>query len=210
MAKAATALSKRSRNPRGQGARLRTEIVEAAIRILAAANTPAPLSLREVAREIGVAPQSVYLHFPDKTALLYAVVEELFDELQRRLDQEEAGETDPRSRLRARGRGYLAYAAENPGHYKLLFESQIVTAIGGYEGSPGHRVFEALVETTHASMPRRTAAEAKEVAFAMWCGLHGIASLRWSKPGMPWPAVDRLVSRLEDGLLARARSAPRR
>ena len=43
----------RARNPRGQGARLKTEIIAAAVRLI---DRGSPLTLRAVAREAGVSP----------------------------------------------------------------------------------------------------------------------------------------------------------
>ena len=48
----------RQRNPRGQGERLRDDIIEAASALLADPAAP-PLTLRAVAREVGVAATSV-------------------------------------------------------------------------------------------------------------------------------------------------------
>ena len=67
----------RQRNPRGQGERLRDDIIEAASRLLADPAAP-PLTLRAVAREVGVAATSVYLHFDDIESLTLAVVNHLF------------------------------------------------------------------------------------------------------------------------------------
>src|SRR5205809_305799 len=74
------ALAARSRNARGEGERLRDEIVEAALSLLA--DQPAEaLSLRAVAREVGVSPQSLYLHFADRHELMWAIQEHLFAEI---------------------------------------------------------------------------------------------------------------------------------
>jgi len=70
----------RQRNPRGQGERLRDDIIEAASRLLADPAAP-PLTLRAVAREVGVAATSVYLHFDDIESLILAVADRLFTEL---------------------------------------------------------------------------------------------------------------------------------
>ena len=51
-------------------------------------------------------PQSVYLHFSDKTQLVRAVIERRFDELSRDMEAAESGISDPIGKLRA---GCLAY-----------------------------------------------------------------------------------------------------
>src|SRR5256885_6675968 len=53
------------RSPRGQGQLLKAQLVEAAAHLLATLDQPETLTLRQVAREVGVAPASIYSHFPD-------------------------------------------------------------------------------------------------------------------------------------------------
>ena len=193
----------RARNPRGQGGRLRSEIIDAARRLLATAVDDAPLSLRAVAREIGVAPQSVYLQFRTKSELLLAVVESFFAELQRHIDKAKHAHTTPRARLRAHCLAYCDYGLSSPGHYKLLFESRLTSQLGiGYQGSPGARVFEDFIDTVRQSVAVQAISgqDVTRDAVVLWAGLHGIVSLRWSKPGFPWPPVETLAERLLEAL----------
>src|SRR5215468_2127248 len=76
-------VASRAPNRRGEGDLLREQLIEAASRLLAAPVVEEPLSLRAVAREVGVVPQSVYLHFADRTQLVRAVIERRFGELTR-------------------------------------------------------------------------------------------------------------------------------
>jgi AcrR family transcriptional regulator len=58
----------RTRNPWGQGERLRAEILQAAARLLSELGGEQGLSIRGVARAVGIAPASMYKHFADKAA----------------------------------------------------------------------------------------------------------------------------------------------
>src|SRR5262249_1354356 len=60
------------------------------------------LSLRAVAREVGVVPQSVYLHFADRTQLVKAVIERRFGELTRATQAAEDSVSHAAAKLRAR------------------------------------------------------------------------------------------------------------
>src|SRR5207248_1129080 len=91
----------RARNPRGAGQRLRDDLIEAASRLLVGPAADAPLSLRAVARAVGVVPQAVYLHFPDKQRLVWAVVERCYAELARAGEDAAASVSDPADHLRA-------------------------------------------------------------------------------------------------------------
>ncbi|MET8763563.1 helix-turn-helix domain-containing protein [Lentzea sp. NPDC004782] len=59
---------------RGEGERLRRETLGAATRILEETGREDALSLRVVAREVGISAPSVYLHFKDKTELITTVL----------------------------------------------------------------------------------------------------------------------------------------
>ena len=68
----------RPRNPPGSGDRLRDELIEAAIRVLAARGDTRRLSIRAVAAEAQVTPPSVYRCFPDRRALVRTAVQACF------------------------------------------------------------------------------------------------------------------------------------
>jgi AcrR family transcriptional regulator len=197
--------ARRRRNPRGQGERLRGELIEAAARLLATPSPEEPLSLRAVAREVGVAPQSVYLHFADKGQLVWALIEERFRELQQILDTAAATADGPVAKIRARCRAYCDYGLRNPGHYKLLFEARATNQLEppGYAGTPGATAFEEFVRAVQRCMDAGEAPRDNPfvVATSLWCGLHGIVTLREGKPGFPWPPVDALIDRMLQGLV---------
>src|SRR5499425_674302 len=94
-----TSNAPRQRNKRGEGERLRDDIIEAASRLLADPAAP-PLSLRAVAREVGVAATSVYLHFDDVESLVRAVASRRFTDLIRAQDAARTELDDPCDRLR--------------------------------------------------------------------------------------------------------------
>jgi len=191
----------RVRNPRGEGQRLRDEIVAAAAQLLAAEPEPEPVSLRGVARRVGIAPQSMYLHFGDKSELLAAVVAVRFGELLRACEAAAAAEAAPRARLRAFCVAYCTWGLGNPGHYRLLFESRATTQAGiPYEASPGAGIFNRFA----ALVSQSVGSQGVTTAVLLWVALHGIVSLRWSKPGFPWPPAEELV---DDFLQALVRDA---
>ena len=70
----------RSRNARGEGEKLRGEIIDAAVKVLSALGPEDRFSLRSVAKMAKIAAPSVYIHFSDRNALLLAVLEKLFAE----------------------------------------------------------------------------------------------------------------------------------
>src|ERR1700721_97053 len=68
----------RTRNPRGSGAQLRAEIIHGAGLILDETGSADAVTLRAIARRIAIAAPSIYAHFPDREAILTALVEDGF------------------------------------------------------------------------------------------------------------------------------------
>jgi AcrR family transcriptional regulator len=114
----------RQRNPRGQGERLRDDIIEAASRLLADPAGP-PLTLRAVARAAGVAATSVYLHFADIESLTLAVAERRFAELVQVQDAAREQSSDPCQQVRDGCLAYCEFGLAHPGHYQVMFANPL-------------------------------------------------------------------------------------
>jgi AcrR family transcriptional regulator len=191
----------RRRNPRGQGERLREDIIEAASRLLEDPAAP-PLSLRAVAREVGVAATSVYLHFDNVESLVRAVASRRFTDLIRAQDEATAGVTDPCDRLRAACLMYCEFGLAHPGHYQVTFTNPLPVGDDmSWEQMPGQKAWEHFVEGVAPCIGRtRDDPEAQRTALLLWQQLHGTVSLRISRPRFPWPplaeSVTEAVSRL--------------
>ena len=79
------------------------------------------LSLRALARSIGVSQTAPYRHFSDKETLLGAMATEAFRELQMHLKQVAEGCPDLDTAMVEVGVGYVNFAVENRALYKLMF-----------------------------------------------------------------------------------------
>jgi AcrR family transcriptional regulator len=206
----------RTPNKRGEGVRLREEILDAAHGILESTGTEDALTLRAVARAAGVTAPAIYAHFDDRYAILRTVVESTFAELasDMRAAADAHGRTaDPIGRLRAVCRAYLTFAADRPHHYRVLFERHRVSAAElGDTGAVNHDVrdmigadaFGVLLDATAAcieSGASRATAPAPATT-RIWIGLHGQATLQASLPWFPWPdrseLAESIMTRLAD------------
>jgi len=198
---------RRQRNPRGQGDRLRDDIIEAASRLLADPAAP-PLSLRSVAREAGVAATSVYLHFDDVESLLLAVVDHRFSEMVRLLVASEEGLTDPCAILRAGVLAYCEFGIAHPGHYRVMFADPLpVPTDTDSADYPGHAAFGNLVKRVAACIGCEPGdQEAWRTAVMLWQLNHGTVNLRISRQRFPWPPLDETVTEAVDRLVAGART----
>ncbi len=195
----------RRRNARGEGARLKDELIEAASGLLAELGDAERLSIRAVARAAGVTPPAVYRHFADRRSLLVAVLDHRFQEFDAALDQAAAGAATPFDALHRRCMAYLAFARDHPGHYQALFKASSLgpRALGTYDrrAHPGAASFNALVEAVQRCLDLRRGPKPSGffLAVQLWSLLHGIADLRISKPQLPWPPAEALA---EAGLAA--------
>ena len=94
---------RRPRAPRGSGDRLRGEILDAATDLLLETERARAVSIRSVARRVGVTPPSIYLHFADKDALLDAVCARCFEKLDEEMQRVSGEFTSAAEVLRAQG-----------------------------------------------------------------------------------------------------------
>lgn len=115
----------------------------------------AALSLRAIARDIGIVSSAVYRYVASRDELLTLLVIDGFDELGDAVDEALASvdETDFAGRLTAIGRAVRAWALAEPATYALLFGSPVP----GYHApseqttGPGTRVIARLVEVWEAA-----------------------------------------------------------
>lgn len=205
-----TAGTPRPRNARGSGDRLRGEIIDAAVTVLAALGPEDPFSLRSVAKEAKIAAPSVYIHFSDRNVLLLAVLEKLFDEQVAIRAAAEAAAAEAGGgaweRLLARSIAAVEFGLEHPGHYKVLFEGRVVPRLNDPRvvdfGRPLLvRSIELIREIAPAPGSGRVSDDPQRLALLLWSGLHGIVSLRLNKPTLEWPAAVELAEQMIHALI---------
>lgn len=163
----------RERNPRGRGARLRDEIIEAGIALIDNANEPDTLTLRGIARAAGIAAPSIYPHFADLQAVTDAVLEHSFTELEARVTDAVENAPDPVAALLAGCRAYVQFGWERRARYHLMF------ADSGF--APNAVNTFTCIENTIASCVqcgRSTSTDPHQDTFLLWVALHGIATLQ--------------------------------
>lgn len=201
----ATARRQRRPNRRGEGDRLREELIGAAMGMIEA-DPPEPLSLRALARQVGVAATSVYLHFPDVDHVKGAVVERAFGQLTQVAAAAAEGLADPAGALLARCRAYCGFALAHPNLYRVMFEADLpVTALAaGPAAIPGRRSFDNLVEAVSRCLDSGQAPPHDDpfrLASLIWTAEHGLVLARISRPSFPWAAADLLVDEMVSRLM---------
>ncbi len=148
----------RERNRRGEGGRLGADILAAATSLLEETGSEEAVTLRAVARAVGIAAPSIYAHFPDRDAIVDAIVDEAFGELDDAITAAFDTETDPLRRLSAGAAAYLRFAEQRPHRYRLLFGRS--EPLGQSTGEPGSTIRTEMPNSangTRISVTRRLA-----------------------------------------------------
>jgi AcrR family transcriptional regulator len=169
---------------------LRAALLEVGLRLLAERDIEG-VSLREMAREVGVSATSVYRHFPDKAALMRGLALEGLDRLANAQRDAASGKEGVVS-LAATGRAYVRFALANPALFRLIFTSSAqLQATGEVEA------LRMLRANAAAALPSGAGSEQAEAsALRAWSLVHGLAMLMLDGQ---LPAEDQLVETLITG-----------
>ena len=189
----------RQRNPRGEGSKLADEIVAGAKAIVERTGTDDAVTLRSVAREVGIAAPSIYAHFADRDAVLWGLVDQVFDDISAQVEAVLVGHDDPVDRLVAGCEGYVAYGLDHPALYRVLFARQFPEEPDDGSLPVGGEAFAVLVDAVERCVAagRSTSTDPFADATAVWVAMHGMVSLWSTVCHFPWPEDRRrFVTRL--------------
>ncbi|WP_220790298.1 TetR/AcrR family transcriptional regulator [Gluconacetobacter takamatsuzukensis] len=153
---------------------LRAALIAEGLRLLAERDVDS-LSLREVARGVGVSATSVYRHFPDKDALLAALAQEGLVQLG--AAQRAAGATagGGRAGFAATGRAYVRFALANPALFRLIFTSPVLASARTPDTLKSDPAM--LLQANAAEAAAQEGGEAAMRAIEAWALVHGLALL---------------------------------
>lgn len=137
------------------------------------------LSLREVARKLGVSHQAPYKHYPNRDHLLAEVMRRCFQGFAAHLDSR-ARSDDPMQDLAALGEQYLAYAREHPLEYHLMFSTTWPEGADELDlvkdATHAFDVLRGVLRRVHGNDSR-----AREIidldALYIWSTMHGLAGV---------------------------------
>lgn len=174
----------RQRNQRGEGARLKEELVEAAMRLIDQ-HPGVQLSLRMVAKEAGVAAPSVYKQFADAGTLFAEIVRECWRRMGAELARagQSAQQATPLDALKAKMSAYVRYAFARPSRYQLLFA---LSSDAGHDLDgplrPAYRTVIETIETFAAAGGKLPAGDAVSTALLVLSLAHGRIALAHLAP----------------------------
>lgn len=159
---------------------LRRALLEAAAEQLAQSDS-APLNFRQLALRLGVSHAAIYRHFPDKQALIDALAEHGFGQLNARFSEAVQGSAETTHvRLLALAKTYVHFALEQPVLMRVMFSgvSSDRKTLPSLKQAAGTALdaLRALVEAAQARGDL-VGDDALGVTLTYWAALHGLAEL---------------------------------
>ena len=144
------------------------------------------LSLRDLARRVGVSHGAPARHFADKAALLTALATDALERFQAALlgGMAEAGDS-ALDRHRAIGMGYVRFAVESPAYFRLMTSRPYLFEPDAEFDAAYQRLFETIREASVAAQQEgwATNRDPDDLLIAAWSLVHGFATL-WVEGGI--------------------------
>ncbi len=175
---------------------------------------PEAVTLRECARRAGVSHSAAAPHFGDKRGLLTAFAIEKSERLARCMQAAVAAlpaGAGARARLAATGRGYLAFARENPAHFRLMFRTDVIDTTHAEWRVAAKSAWAPLSAAMADAAPEAEGRALRARLALAWAAVHGFCTLRLEVPGADlWAGEDRAAEVAEDmiALIVDACAAP--
>jgi AcrR family transcriptional regulator len=191
----------RPRARKGEGDKLRDDILDDAETLLAERGHPDAVSVRAIADRVGVSPPAIYLHFADKVELFFACCSRRFAELGEHMEAAAAEETTALGRLEAMGRTYMRFGLERAEQYEVMMLGPIPDSleINDLSELPGARALSMVAEAVGegiAAGELHPDLDPEATAVTLWAVCHGTVMVLLSKRGstvFPMPAEDLVV-----------------
>lgn len=175
-----TANDPTNRNPTYFPGDLHRALLDAAAEAVAELG-PAGVSLREVARRVGVSHAAPAHHFGDKAGLFTALATEGFDALRTAVDAVVAGDPDgtDRSVLVEAGVAYVRFATTHRGHFEVMWRGDLLRTDDPRYLQAAADAFGVLVAAVraHQSAGWAPGRDPRELTLASWAMVHGLATL---------------------------------
>jgi len=146
------------------------------------------VSMRNVARRVGVTHSALYQHFADKRFLLSAVSEQGYRRLTMRMRaaQRRAG-GDALAKIRSLAVAYVFFAADEPAHFRAMSEPELTCRADEYP--PLWEVHDAAVGLIVLAVAaaqhsgKLLAGAPRDIAMTLWTFTHGYAETSRTRRG---------------------------
>lgn len=182
---------------------LREALVDAAVDRIREEDVGA-ISLRDLARRVGVTHGAAAHHFGDKRGLLTAIAARGFGQLAEALEAAMGGG------FRAVGLAYVRFAVEHPAEFSVMFRPELHRSddalLLAAKARSGAALYGSAGEVADAA-----GGDARSAAVAGWALVHGLATL-WRDGNLPAELGDdpvAITERIGEYLFQSSRAARR-
>jgi len=188
---------------------LRDSCVAAAREVIARAGIE-NLSLRDVARQLGVSHQAPYKHYRSRDHLLAEVMRRCFEQFAAHLDARQHFD-DPHRDLESLGRQYLNYAKQHPLEYQLMFGTPWPAAAEHpdllHDSTRAFDILREVLCRIHGSSAKQRELVDLDAMF-VWSAMHGLAGVMNGscidklglQPKVPGQVMQHVLGRVARGL----------
>lgn len=163
------------------------------------------VTMRRIADAIEYSPTTIYNHFEDKDALVFALCDEDFGRLLSAMAERPAPE-DPVEWIRQLGHGYATFGLRNPNHYRFMFMTAAKFQHPHETARPGQQSFAFLRTAVEKAIEQRRfhAGDVQTMAQVLWASIHGAVALLITLTPEMWPhapaAHDLVEQVIENGI----------
>ena len=158
---------------------LRNALIDAGITLLAEKGI-AGLSLRQLARKVGVSHNAPYMHFKDKETVLAAIASQGFEKLALAIDDSLQGldHVPIFDRLQAISLAPVRFALAHPHHFEVMFGSLPATNYPDMLET-SLKAFGKLIAVIRAGYDsgELITQEPEHMALVLWTHVHGLSSI---------------------------------
>jgi AcrR family transcriptional regulator len=198
-----------ARKARGLGHLRRNEILDAAEQIFVAEGYEGA-TIRKIADAVGVSSTALYIHFPDKAAILGEICKRTLERLLAQNCALAARPLDATARVRIMLEEYIRWGLAHPNAYQLVYSAPRPLSAGLWSKDTVdlsvqcYEIFESVVrEIAVQGRLRGGAADpaAQIAAQTFWTGAHGLVALLCARPDFRWAATQDLIAGTLDALM---------
>jgi AcrR family transcriptional regulator len=157
---------------------LRRVLLETAVRVIDADGLAA-LSLHALATRAGVSSGAPYHHFESREQLLVAIADQGFELLTAEMKRAASdAPSDAASQLYALGLGYIRFALNHRGHFRVMFRPELQANLAP-STAPGGGAFTMLQDTVLRCQAEGVApgGDPTPLVLIAWSCVHGASAL---------------------------------
>lgn len=184
------------RKPKGEGYERRAEILSVAQKIFVEQGYEGA-TIRKIANTIGLSSTALYMHFPDKAAILNEICKGTFESLILAGQDLLTEDAPPEVRLRRMAECYIRFGFDNPNAYRLTYLSPPLDPVNGPATEvreTGNELFSQFVSAVQQAVAAgRMQGDPATLAQVIWATTHGLVALQIAKPYFDWADREDLV-----------------